>query len=183
MAGDDVLSDELIDDEIKTLDRWARIYPNLRGSANAMIDLVRNLRLAQQRERERLIARAWAPIRHPDECNVDLGECDCGNTESIAAMEARHEAEVRELRAALLAHRAWGIAEGRPLAEFSCAVRMSLCGYAEWLTAKALGETSAPFKGPPLGLDLLRGGEIARHTEAECEEFARAALSTKAGGA
>jgi hypothetical protein len=101
MAGDDVLSDELIDDEIKTLDRWARIYPNLRGSANAMIDLVRNLRLAQQRERERLIARAWAPIRHPDECNVDLGECDCGNTESIAAMEARHEAEVRELRAAL----------------------------------------------------------------------------------
>jgi hypothetical protein len=92
------------DEELERADTAA--YQYWRGAADVRRALVEGrravARLAQQRERERLAAAAGDAaerVGHAPLCDWGLGACSCGSIDAIAALQARHEAEVFALHA------------------------------------------------------------------------------------
>jgi hypothetical protein len=154
MAGDDVLSDEQVHNFVEQLEVCRSLDDDKRVVLAAA-------RLAQQRERERLAAAAGDAaerVGHAPLCDWGLGACSCGSIDAIAALQARHEAEVRELRAAAEDAVPWGPANEA----------------LKWLVKFGRTEHSSAL------LEICDGSTVEL---LDCIGRLHAALSTKAGGA
>jgi chromatin segregation and condensation protein Rec8/ScpA/Scc1 (kleisin family) len=153
MAGDDALSDEQVHNFVEQLEVCRSLDDDKRVVLAAA-------RLAQQRERERLVTAAEDLLdeRRPRPRIMYVGVDQRFAHEALAALQARHEAEVRDLRAAAEDAVPWETANEA----------------LKWLVKFGRTEHSSAL------LEICDGSTVEL---LDCIGRLRAALSTKAGGA
>jgi hypothetical protein len=180
-------------------ERGYNLFHTFGGKSRHEGGLLAVARLAQQRERERLVAAAGDAVErvgHAPLCDWGLGACSCGSIDAIAAIQARHEAEIARLNdllsrtcgpQALEDLRTQHAAEVRELRAALEAAEIALEHMGDVLNGMDAVDESDEAIFPVFALVRIALGHPRDDDAEEAAEWdaekARAALSTKVGGA